>query len=54
MGSNLERVVRASHQPGPDRRPPEQRPLRRFVVAFDGGPSSAKILDTLTREPLAP
>lgn len=51
MGSNLERVVRASHRPILIV-PPELRPFRRFVVAYDGGTSSAKILDTLTQEPL--
>ena len=31
---------------------PVYRPLRRFVVAFDGGPSSAKAIEMLTRETL--
>lgn len=51
MGSNLERVVRASHRPVLIV-PPEQRPFQRFVVAYDGGPSSATVIETLTREPL--
>jgi nucleotide-binding universal stress UspA family protein len=51
LGSNLERVVRASHHPVLIV-PPEQRPLRRFVVAYDGGPSSTKVIDILTQEPL--
>ena len=51
MGSNLERVVRVSHHPVLIV-PAEERPFRRFVVAYDGGPSSAKILDTLTQEQL--
>ena len=51
IGSNLERVVRSVHHPVLIV-PLEQRPFRRFVVAFDGGPSSARVLDTLTRGPL--
>jgi nucleotide-binding universal stress UspA family protein len=51
LGSNLERIVRASEHPVLIV-PAESRPLRRFVVAYDAGPSSTRIIDTLTREPL--
>jgi nucleotide-binding universal stress UspA family protein len=51
LGSNLERIVRASDHPVLIV-PAESRPLRRFVVAYDAGPSSTRIIDTLTREPL--
>ncbi len=50
-GSNLERVVRAGHRPLLIV-PPEHRPLRRFVVAWDAGPSANRIIETLAREPL--
>lgn len=51
LGSNVERTVRASHRPILIV-PPEHRPLRRFVVAYDAGPSAERIVDTLVREPL--
>lgn len=51
LGSNLQRVVRASRRPTMIV-PPVFRPLRRFVVAYDGGSSSAKAIDMLTRETL--
>jgi nucleotide-binding universal stress UspA family protein len=51
VGSNLERMVRASHHPILIV-PVEPRPLHRFVVAYDAGPSSAKIIETLVQEPL--
>lgn len=51
MGSNLERMVRASQHPLLIV-PAESRPLQRFVVAYDAGPSANKIIETLTQEPL--
>lgn len=51
LGSNLERMVRASRHPMLIVTP-EPRPLQRFVVAYDGGPSATTVIDTLTREPL--
>lgn len=51
LGSNLERVVRASEHPILIV-PAERRELRRFVVAHDAGPSAGRIVDTLVREPL--
>ncbi len=51
LGSNLERVARASHQPvlvaarG-------FKPVERFVIAYDGGPSTRKAIDYLVRQPL--
>lgn len=51
VGSNLERMVRASHHPLLIV-PAESRTLKRFVVAYDAGPSANKIIETLTQEPL--
>lgn len=51
LGTNLERVVRASRHPILIV-PAEVRPLRRFLVAYDGGASTAKVIDTLMRETL--
>ncbi len=51
LGSNLQRVVRASRRPTMIV-PPGLRPLRQFVVAYDGGPSSRKAIDMLTQETL--
>lgn len=51
LGSNLERIVRASHHPILIV-PAEVRSFQRFVVAYDAGPSSTKVIDILTREPL--
>lgn len=51
LGSNLERVVRASQRPTLIV-PPHLRPLRRFVVAYDGGSSSTKAIDMLTGDTL--
>ena len=51
LGSNLERVVRASHRPILIV-PPHLRPLRKFVVAYDGGPSSEKAIDFLVSDTL--
>jgi len=51
LGGNLERVVRGSRHPTLIV-PPHLRPLRNFVVAFDGGSSSEKAIDFLTKETL--
>lgn len=51
VGSNLERMVRASHHPLLIV-PAESRTLKRFVVAYDAGPSANKIIETLIHEPL--
>ncbi len=51
LGSNLERMVRASHHPILIV-PVEPRPLQRFVVAYDAGPSSSRIIENLVQEPL--
>jgi len=49
LGSNLERVVRASQRPTLIV-PPHLRPLRKFVVAYDGGSSSEKVIDFLIND----
>lgn len=51
LGGNVERVVRASRRPLLIV-PPEYRPLRRFVVAYDASPSADRIVDALVREAL--
>jgi nucleotide-binding universal stress UspA family protein len=51
LGSNLERIVRAAEHPVLIV-PAAARPLRRFVIAYDAGPSSTRVIDTLTQEPL--
>lgn len=51
LGSNLERVVRASRHPVLIV-PPEYRPLERFIVAYDGSASSEKAITMLTSETL--
>ncbi|GAB5471553.1 MAG: universal stress protein [Rhodospirillales bacterium] len=51
LGSNLERVVRASHRPvfvaARAFTPPQ-----RFLIAYDGGVSSLKAVDYIARSPL--
>ncbi len=51
LGSNIERIVRASHKPvciaARAFRAPE-----RFLIAFDGGPSSLKAVDHIASSPL--
>jgi len=51
LGSNLERVVRAAHKPvlvaGRD-----FKAITRFVIAYDGGPSTLKAVDYVARNPL--
>ncbi|WP_439155354.1 universal stress protein [Yoonia sp.] len=51
LGSNLERVVRASHKPVfiANR---AFKPVQKVLVAFDGGPSSLKAVDYISRSPL--
>jgi nucleotide-binding universal stress UspA family protein len=51
LGSNLQRVVRASRRPIMIV-PPVYRSLERFVVAYDGGVSSARAIEMLTRDTL--
>jgi nucleotide-binding universal stress UspA family protein len=51
LGSNLERVVRAVHKPilvTPD----EFQPIRRFLIAYDGGSSMRKAIVRLAHTPL--
>ena len=51
LGSNFERVVRASHKPVlvASR---SFKPIRRFLLAFDGGPSARKAVDYLAGKPV--
>ncbi|MBN8889950.1 MAG: universal stress protein [Cellulomonas sp.] len=51
LGSNLERVVRASHKPVlvASR---AFRPITRFLIAFDGGTSAMKAVDYVARSPI--
>lgn len=51
LGSNLERIVRASHKPVfiANR---AFRPIETVLVAFDGGPSSLKAVDHIAASPL--
>lgn len=51
LGSNLERIVRASHKPVfiANR---AFKPVTRVLVAFDGGPSALKAIDYISRSPL--
>jgi nucleotide-binding universal stress UspA family protein len=51
LGSNLERVVRATHHPVlvASR---AFKPINRILIAFDGGPSSTKAIDHVSRSPL--
>jgi nucleotide-binding universal stress UspA family protein len=51
LGSNLERVVRASHKPVfiANR---AYAPVQKVLVAFDGGASSLKAVDYISRSPL--
>ncbi|MCP3056483.1 universal stress protein [Aurantimonas marianensis] len=51
LGSNLERVLRASTKPVLVTAR-AFRPIRRFIVAFDGGPSAGKAIDHLVASPL--
>ncbi|WP_299790989.1 universal stress protein [uncultured Marivita sp.] len=51
LGSNLERIVRASHNPVfiANR---AFKPIKSVLVAFDGGASSLKAVDYIARSPL--
>lgn len=51
LGSNLERVVRSSHKPVlvASR---AFKPIKRVLIAFDGGTSVMKAIDHLSRTPL--
>ena len=51
LGSNLERIARASHQPlfVASR---AFRPIKSFLIAYDGGTSSLKAVDYVARSPL--
>jgi nucleotide-binding universal stress UspA family protein len=51
LGSNLERIVRASHKPVfiANR---AFKPANRVLVAFDGGPSALKAVDYISRSAL--
>lgn len=51
LGSNLERVVRASRKPVLVA-PRQFTPICRFLVAFDASPSSQRIVDHLLSTPL--
>ncbi|EKF17196.1 universal stress protein [Nitratireductor pacificus] len=51
LGSNLERVVRASRKPV-FVAARAFRPVEKVLVAFDGGPSSMKAVDAMFRSPL--
>ena len=51
LGSNLERVVRASGKPVLVTARAFQ-PIKRFLIAFDGGVSSMKAVDHIARNPL--
>jgi len=51
IGSNLERVARAVHKPLLVA-PKAFRPVKKFLVAFDGGASSSKALEYIVRNPL--
>jgi nucleotide-binding universal stress UspA family protein len=51
LGSNLERVIRASHRPILIA-PQAFRPVNRFLFAFDGGPSTGNAVDRLVTSPL--
>ncbi|SIO54574.1 Nucleotide-binding universal stress protein, UspA family [Rhodovulum sp. ES.010] len=51
LGSNFERIVRASHKPVfvANR---SFRPINRVLIAYDGGVSSMKAVDYVARDPL--
>lgn len=51
LGSNLERIIRASHKPVFVASRAFQ-PVRRVLIAFDGGVSSMKAVDHVARDPL--
>ncbi len=51
LGSNLERVVRAAHHPVLVAAR-AFAPIERFVIAYDGGPSTRKAVDYVAASPL--
>jgi nucleotide-binding universal stress UspA family protein len=51
LGSNLERIVRASHRPILVAAR-AFRPISRMLVAWDGGPSAMRAVDHIARSPL--
>ncbi|MGR3701360.1 MAG: universal stress protein [Paracoccaceae bacterium] len=51
LGSNLERIVRASHKPVVVASR-AFRPISKVLVAFDGGASAIKAVDHIARSPL--
>lgn len=51
LGSNLERVVRGSHRPVLVTSQ-SFHPIRRFLLAFDGGASTGRAIDFLVNHPL--
>lgn len=51
LGSNLERVVRASRKPVLIAAR-AFRPINNVLIAFDGGPSALKVIDHVARSPL--
>lgn len=51
LGSNLERVVRSVREPVLVAAR-AYKPIRRFLIAFDGGPSSTKAVDLVLGDPL--
>ena len=53
LGSNLERIVRASHKPVIVASRSFQ-PVKRFLIAFDGGPSSLKAVNHISHGSLFP
>ncbi len=51
LGRNLERIIRASQRPIVIAAQ-QFRPIRRFLVAYDGGASAEKAIDALVRNPI--
>ncbi|WP_333833845.1 universal stress protein [Rubrimonas sp.] len=51
LGSNLERMVRSTRRPMLIAAR-AFKPISRFLVAFDGGPSALKAVDAISRSPL--
>lgn len=51
LGSNLERVVRSSHRPVLVAAR-AYKPVKRFLIAFDGGASAMKAVDHVARSPI--
>lgn len=51
LGSSLERVVRASHRPVMVASR-TLKPIKRVLIAFDGGPSALKAVKYLTQNPV--